>query len=96
MRQPFSLDKICYCMRISNCLIWLWNASRGFRAAIARGLLRPGGILLLDEPTSSLDNETEKLLLQRLSGHLQGKTLILVSHRETIARLCTEVVRFGG
>lgn len=65
------------------------------RIAIARGLLRPGGILLLDEPTSSLDNETEKLLLHRLSGHLKGKTLILVSHRETIARLCTTVVRLG-
>ncbi len=65
------------------------------RIAIARGLLRPGGILLLDEPTSSLDNETEELLLQRLSGRLKGKTLILVSHRETIARLCTEVVRLG-
>ncbi len=65
------------------------------RVAIARGLLRPGGILLLDEPTSALDDETEKLLLQRLSGRLQGKTLILVSHRETIARLCTAVVRLG-
>ncbi len=65
------------------------------RIAIARGLLRPGGILLLDEPTSSLDNETEKLLLQRLSGRLQGKTLILVSHRETITQLCTAVVRLG-
>ena len=35
------------------------------RIAIARGLLRPGGILLLDEPSSSLDTETEKILLER-------------------------------
>ena len=62
------------------------------RIAIARGLLRPGSILLLDEPTSSLDSETEQLLLQRLSGQLHGKTLILISHREAIARLCTSVV----
>lgn len=62
------------------------------RIAIARGLLRTGSILLLDEPTSSLDSETEQLLLQRLSGQLKGKTLILISHREAIARLCTSVV----
>lgn len=65
------------------------------RIAIARGLLRPGGILLLDEPTSSVDSETERLMLGRLSTQVQGKTLILVTHRETIARLCTEVVTIG-
>lgn len=63
------------------------------RIAIARGLLRPGGILLLDEPTSSLDSETEELLLDRLSEGISGKTLLLITHRESIARLCTSVVR---
>lgn len=63
------------------------------RIAIARGLLRPGGILLLDEPTSALDQETERLLLHRLSTQLHGKTLLLITHRETIAQLCTSVVR---
>ena len=63
------------------------------RIAIARGLLRPGGVLLLDEPSSSLDGETEQILLQRLSERLQDKTLLLITHRETIAQLCTSVVR---
>ena len=65
------------------------------RIAIARGLLRPGNILLLDEPTAALDNETEKLLLERLSQQLQGKTLILITHRPQIARLCTSHVKLS-
>lgn len=63
------------------------------RIAIARGLLRPGGILLLDEPTSSLDSETERILLDRLSRIIRDKTLILITHREAIARLCTSSIR---
>lgn len=65
------------------------------RIAIARGLLRPGAILLLDEPTSSLDKETEKQLVERLSSCVKDKTLVLITHREMIARLCTSVVRIG-
>lgn len=65
------------------------------RIAIARGLLRPGGILLLDEPTSSLDAETESLLMERLSSHVSDKTLILVTHREKMAELCTSTIHIG-
>ena len=58
------------------------------RIAIARGLLRPGGIILLDEPTSALDKETEKELLSRLSKSESGKTIIIVSHSEIVADFC--------
>lgn len=58
------------------------------RIAIARALLRPGGILILDEATSALDAATESLLLDRLAGHCKGnKTLICVTHREAVSRL---------
>lgn len=63
------------------------------RIAIARGLLRPGDILLLDEPTSSLDSDTEKILLQRLADRNAGKTLIVVTHREIVSQLCNDTVR---
>lgn len=66
------------------------------RLAIARGLLRDGGILLLDEPTSSLDTETEKALLENLSQLAQGRTLILVTHREAAAAMCSGLVRVGA
>ena len=63
------------------------------RIAIARGLLRPGNILLLDEPSSALDGETEHELLKRLAEEVAGKTVVMITHRERIAGLCSEVVR---
>lgn len=63
------------------------------RIAIARGLLRPGNVLLLDEPSSALDSQTERELLERLSAEVKGKTVVLITHREKIAGLCSEVVR---
>ena len=63
------------------------------RIAIARGLLRPGNILLLDEPSSALDGETEKELLRRLAKEVTGRTVVMITHREKIAGLCSEVVR---
>jgi ABC-type multidrug transport system fused ATPase/permease subunit len=65
------------------------------RICIARSLLRKGGILLLDEPTASLDPQTEEILLKRLSESAAGRTLILVTHREAAAALCRNIVRLG-
>ena len=56
------------------------------RIAIARALLREGGILILDEATSALDARTEELLLERLYERFHGrKTLIFISHREAVS-----------
>ena len=63
------------------------------RITIARSLLRKGGILLLDEPTASLDSATEELLLRRLSERLDGRTLILVTHRDSAAALCQHTLQ---
>lgn len=58
------------------------------RIAIARGLLRPGDILLLDEFSSSLDPETENRLLENLETKTAGKTLVYITHREKISKIC--------
>lgn len=63
------------------------------RIAIARGLLRPGSIMIMDEFSSSLDSETEKILIQRLIESYKDKTMIFVTHRDRIVRYCSNVVR---
>ena len=65
------------------------------RIAVARSLLRPGSILILDEVTSALDEETEKRMLQRLTSAQTGKTLIFVTHRPAVLEYCNNVLRIG-
>ena len=63
------------------------------RIAIARALLRPGGILLLDESTSALDSATENALLECLESRYKGrKTILFVSHRERVISHADNVV----
>ncbi|WP_300939325.1 ABC transporter ATP-binding protein [Bacteroides acidifaciens] len=52
------------------------------RISIARGLLKSGSIIILDEPTSSLDKETEKTFFERLFITCKGKTIIIITHRD--------------
>ncbi len=64
------------------------------RIAIARALLRQGGILILDEATSALDAETEALLLDRLYTRYHGtKTLLFISHREAISARADRILQ---
>lgn len=62
------------------------------RIAIARGLLRPGGILLLDEISSSLDEQTEHELFSRLFDYCHDKTMIFITHRPAVSHLCDDVI----
>lgn len=63
------------------------------RIAVARSILRPGSILILDEVTSALDEVTEKEMLRRLTQSKIGKTLIFVTHRPAVIDYCTQVLR---
>ena len=64
------------------------------RIAIARGLLRPGHVLLLDEISSSLDESTERELYRRLFAAYPDKTMLFITHRLTVTEQCDEVVNF--
>ncbi|WP_085988536.1 type I secretion system permease/ATPase [Pseudomonas sp. GM84] len=63
--------------------------SGGQRQAVllARALLLEPPILILDEPTSHMDNSSEEQLRQRLSTWVPGKTLLLVTHRTSMLNL---------
>lgn len=50
------------------------------RVAIARAVLAPGELMILDEPFTGLDKDTKAVVLEYLKTHTQGRTLILVTH----------------
>ncbi len=50
------------------------------RVAIARAVLAPGELVILDEPFTGLDKDTKEMVLGYLKGHTQGRTLIIVTH----------------
>jgi len=66
------------------------------RIAIARALLRPGGILILDEATSALDAATEQELLENLAREYRGtKTILCITHRPAATDYADAVLRMA-
>ncbi|GBD41279.1 Toxin RTX-I translocation ATP-binding protein [bacterium HR39] len=60
--------------------------------AIARALLRRPRILLFDEPTSFMDTVAEERFKQRIRPFLEGRTLVLVTHRASVLDLVQRIV----
>jgi ABC-type multidrug transport system fused ATPase/permease subunit len=62
------------------------------RIAIARAILRDAPILILDEPTSSLDAASERLVINALERAAAGRTTLIIAHRLTTVRLANRIV----
>jgi ATP-binding cassette subfamily C protein LapB len=64
--------------------------------ALARALLQNPPILLLDEPTSAMDNSAENRFKQQLAGILARKTLLLVTHRTSLLSVVDRLIVMDG
>lgn len=62
------------------------------RIAVARALLTESPLLLLDEPTSAVEPESEALIIAGLERLMEGRTTLIVSHRLSLARAADRVV----
>ena len=58
------------------------------RLNLIRGILLDKDIYVLDEPTSNLDKETEALIVGLIQEYLEDKTVVIVTHRDEIKRIC--------
>lgn len=61
------------------------------RIAIARILLKNAPIVILDEATAALDNNTEEYIIDKFYEALQGKTVVIISHRLSIIKNCVNI-----
>lgn len=60
--------------------------------AIARALVHEPSILLLDEPSSAMDHSTEEALKKKLAAYARGRTLLLVTHRNSLLDLVDRLI----
>jgi ATP-binding cassette subfamily C protein CydC len=73
-----------------------FSGGQGRRLALARALLSPAPILILDEPCAGLDADTERSFLETLNETAAGRTVILITHRLTGVEKLDRIFRLSG
>jgi ATP-binding cassette subfamily B protein len=66
------------------------------RISLARAFLKGGSILVLDEPTSSVDVHTEATVLAAMRRLMEGRTTFLVTHRVSALDVCDVRIELAG
>jgi ATP-binding cassette subfamily B protein len=66
------------------------------RIGIARALYKQADVIIFDEATSALDNETEKAVMQAIESLSKDLTLLIIAHRLTTLKNCTQIVELSG
>ena len=72
----------------------LFSASGGQpqRIGIARTLLRNPPVIILDEPTTALDADSEDLVLEGLDRLMRDRTVLLITHSPRLARTADQII----
>ena len=73
-----------------------FSGGQGRRLALARALLSEAPILILDEPAAGLDAETERAFLETLNDTMDGRTVLLITHRLTGVERLDRIYRLSG
>jgi ATP-binding cassette subfamily C protein CydC len=73
-----------------------FSGGQGRRLALARALLSPASILILDEPCSGLDADTERAFLATLNEVAEGRSVMLITHRLTGVERLDRIWRLSG
>ena len=60
--------------------------------SLSRALLHSPGIVVLDEPTSSMDQNSEKIVVERLYEYCKEKTLVIITHRNALLAICDRII----
>ncbi len=63
------------------------------RVSLARAFLKDAPLLILDEPTSSVDTKTEAVILEAMDRLMQGRTAFLITHRQSALAACDARLR---
>lgn len=74
------------------------SLSGGQRQSIAmtRALIGRPPILVMDEPTSSVDTDTERKLMENLRKEFEGRTLVLITHRPSLLRMVDRIIMMSN
>ncbi|MBP0492907.1 thiol reductant ABC exporter subunit CydC [Pararoseomonas indoligenes] len=73
-----------------------FSGGQARRIALARALLSPASVIILDEPTAGLDAATERAFLETLDTALGGRSAILITHRLIGVERPTRILRLAG
>jgi len=79
-------------MKLESSMVRYFCGSEWQRLALARAFMRKSELLILDEPTASIDAEGEHQLFERFQSLKANRTAVLITHRFSTVRMADRIV----